>query len=315
VNAAAFAAHVGRAPASANVEASTAPAPTGRVPVAASGISRTASIAAAAPALAGFSRSLYVPDKLGSMCPGLGLAPLPTRSGRAALLIGHGRGNRRCGRSPARAFFRLRSAPGISHRRSVRKLARVFVKLLSAHAPMMGRVTATAAASSSVPLSRASEQAAPSVTSRGALWPMASSSLSLLESSMSPEAAATAAAAAVGPPPNPPISIVTRVAGSGNLQASAVGSAGVLEVLTLQVSGRWAARKRRKAAQPRARSSGPPFGTAGVFFPNSDYYTNFEPAPSVLNGQAPPRHGYSDRRRWSQPRGHLEARKGRRRGT
>ena len=46
-------------------------------------------------ALAGLSRSLYVPDELGSMCPGLSPAPLPTRSGRAALLIGHGRGNRR----------------------------------------------------------------------------------------------------------------------------------------------------------------------------------------------------------------------------
>jgi len=45
--------------------------------------------------------------------------------------------------------FRLRSAPGSSHRRSVLKLARVFVKpskaLLSAHTPVVGRVTATAA--------------------------------------------------------------------------------------------------------------------------------------------------------------------------
>jgi len=56
---------------------------------------RHASTVAATPALAGFSRSLYVPDELGSVCPGLGLAPLPARSGRAALLLGHGGVNER----------------------------------------------------------------------------------------------------------------------------------------------------------------------------------------------------------------------------
>jgi len=72
--------------------------------------------------LAGFSHSLYVPDELGSVSPGLGLAPLPTRSGRAALLLGHGVINEQFEPSlpPAlRVHFRLRTASSSSRRRSL----------------------------------------------------------------------------------------------------------------------------------------------------------------------------------------------------
>ena len=111
-------------------------------------------LALGGPAVARFSRSLYIPDELGSVCPGVSLAPFPVGSGRAALLLGQGRGNECFEPSlPPKLYarFRLRSASGSNRRRSVLELARAFVKpsnkaLLSAHAPTVGRVTATATA-------------------------------------------------------------------------------------------------------------------------------------------------------------------------
>ena len=173
----------------------------------------------------------------------------------------------RCRRSPARALPAQRI-----ERRLVLKLARVFVTsskaLLSAHAPMVGRVTATAAGIV-VRAVVSSKRAGSAVSDISGRVPASDIVVTIVTGvvyvSSSRSRHRHCCRRTTTKPPSSP---VIRVTGSGDLQASAEGSAGVLGVWTMQISGRWATSNGIKAVQPRIDPSGaaggPPEGSGDV---------------------------------------------------